>query len=332
MQLSEGIELARYRFSFRITEAMQLPEYAGSALRGVFGRALMQLSGLQLRDIKEKTPLFLHSPYAEIFEPQANPQALGILAKLQGTPPLYVVEAPTEGVRFLDKGENLAFSAVLAGQALTHLPLVILAWRRALLMGLGRGHAGRAELIRVEHEQPDGTVACIYSEDKPLVQEHVTLLLPPVVKAAADVHLHFLTPLRLQHNGKVLGTSELTPSLLLRQLVRRMSIYWQMQQTEAVDVAVIARLNALADSVTKDEKRLSFKRWARYSSRQQQLMQMDGVQGHWLLRNVPVQMQQLLWYGQYLHVGKGTAFGLGGYVISQQMWQPLIRRNLADAV
>ncbi len=70
----------------------------------------------------------------------------------------------------------------------------------------------------MEHEQPDGTVACIYSEDKPLVQEHVTLLLPPVVEAAADVHLHFLTPLRLQHNGKVLGTSELTPSLLLRQL------------------------------------------------------------------------------------------------------------------
>lgn len=332
MLAPEGLNLARYHFHFRVTEPLRLSEYAGSALRGVFGRALMQLSGLQMGDVKDKTPLFLHSPYAEVFEPQSSPDASGILARLPDMPPLYVVEAPINGQRFLEEGDDFSFSVVLIGQALAHLPLIILAWRRALLMGLGKERGGKAELMLVEHELPGGELVSIYSEEKPLVQSHGTNLELPNFAAAADVHLHLLTPLRLQQQGRVLGAKEITPALFLRQLVRRTSIYWQMQQSDAINPEVIARLNQLADSVNADEKRLSFQQWARYSARQRQLMQMDGVRGHWLLRKVPPEMQQLLWLGQYLHVGKGTVYGLGGYVISQQEWRPSSKRKLENAI
>lgn len=154
----------------------------------------------------------------------------------------------------------------------------------------------------------------------------------PEFAAPADVHLHLQTPLRLQHKGKVLGAAAVTPVILLRQLIRRISIYWQMQRDEAIPGETIGYLNQLADSVDTDEKRLSFKQWVRFSARQQQLMQMDGVVGHWLLRDVSPQMQQLLWLGQYLHVGKGTAFGLGGYVISPEAWRPLVKEILDNAI
>lgn len=332
MLAPDFIHLARYHLRFRVTEPMRLPEYAGSALRGVFGRALMQLCGLHIRDVKEKTPLFLHSPYAEVFEPQADPSAPGILASLPDVPPLYVVEAPLDGRLHLEEGDWLEFSMVLVGQALEHLPLIILAWRRALLMGVGQAHAGKAELVSVEHEQADAARHCIYSEDRPLVQQHDTCLQLPEFTAPADVHLHLQTPLRLQHKGRVLGAAAVTPAILLRQLIRRISIYWQMQRDGAIPGETIGYLNQLADSVGSNEKRLSFKQWARFSARQQQQMQMNGVVGHWLLRDVSPQMQQLLWLGQYLHVGKGTAFGLGGYVISPQPWRPLDRENLDNAI
>lgn len=322
MLMPATMNLARYHLSFRVVDAVRLPGYGGSSLRGAFGRALMGLCGLQLRDVTEKTPLFLYSPYAQVFEPQPDATSPGILASLSDWPALYIVEAPLHGRQCLQPGEILQFSIVLVGQALTHLSLIILAWRRALLAGVGNNNDGygRAELIQVELELPSGSLESIDTESCPKVQEHFPVLGPPVFPAFSDVHLHLHTPLRLQHKGRICGPREVTSSILLRQLVRRVSIFWQMELNEPIAADVINRLNELADTVTADDKRLTLKEWARFSSRQRQKVQMDGVQGHWLLRNVPQEMQQLLWLGQYLHAGKGAVFGLGGYTMSRQPW------------
>ena len=39
-----SLPIVRYQFTFTVTEAIQLPEYAGSTLRGAFGRALRKIA------------------------------------------------------------------------------------------------------------------------------------------------------------------------------------------------------------------------------------------------------------------------------------------------
>ena len=63
----------------------------------------------------------------------------------------------------------------------------------------------------------------------------------------------------------------------------------------------------------RGERQLHWQNWTRYSSRQQQTMQLGGVLGQWRLHGLSPDWRTLLWLGQWLHVGKNASFGLGGY-------------------
>src|SRR5690554_2202375 len=102
-----ALSLARYRFTFRVIEPLQLPEYAGSSLRGVFGNALMQLSGLSRNDVKQQLPLYIYSPYAEVFEPAAPQNGDNLLANMYDQPLPYIIEAPLGGEKHLEAGDLL---------------------------------------------------------------------------------------------------------------------------------------------------------------------------------------------------------------------------------
>ncbi|MDR2218961.1 MAG: CRISPR system precrRNA processing endoribonuclease RAMP protein Cas6 [Methylobacillus sp.] len=53
--------------------------------------------------------------------------------------------------------------------------------------------------------------------------------------------------------------------------------------------------------------------WARYSSRQQRKMVLGGMVGTRKLSGDLTPFLPFLHIGQWLHVGKGATFGLGGY-------------------
>jgi hypothetical protein len=320
-QITGSLPLTRYRLSFRVTEPLHLPAYAGSTLRGAFGRALMQLSGIGKMDIEEKNPLFLQSPYAQIFDPQRMEDENAPLNGLQQLPVPYVIEAPLCGARVLQPDDTLVFHMVLCGPALEHLAIIILAWRRALLRGIGTGD-GKGELILVEQEIAPLEWQTIYTEEHPVIQEHQPVISIPEYTQPQDVHLHLLTPLRLQHQGKILGPREINARQLLRQLIRRVSLNTQIYGGWEWPLEHIRHLNTLADQIQED-RRLHWQEWGRYSSRQQQAMKLGGVVGRWHLRQVPQALLRLLHLGQWLHVGKETAFGLGKYEWVKEPWHPL---------
>lgn len=74
----------------------------------------------------------------------------------------------------------------------------------------------------------------------------------------------------------------------------------------------IRALNNLADDV-EDDRRLVWQDWERYTSRQNQEMNLGGVVGRWYLKQVPAELLPFIYLGQWLHLGKETAFGLGKY-------------------
>lgn len=316
---SAALPIARYRFNFRVTQAINTQLYAGSALRGAFGHALKQLACVT--KIKEciACPLLSSCPYTQIFSPHEIPRTRNEFSTIHQIPVPYLIEPPTLGSKTYEPESEFSFNMVLMGDSLKQLPLIIMAWRRALLRGLGRTD-GKAELINVVFTTLNESLV-VYDEDSPVLAEHQTGLSLPRYAAAQDLHLLFSTPLRIQKDKKVLGALDMTARILLRNIIRRVSLVVQFHLGSVIDIDV-HRINLLADTVD-DERRLSWQDWSRYSTRQEQKINLGGVQGHWLLREVPVELLPFVYLGQWLHVGKETSFGLGRYQIISDEWKPV---------
>ena len=337
MPLPLVFPVARYRFQFIAEQPVQLPDYAGSALRGVFGHALRAAACVTGLPDCSPCALYRSCPYPAIFE---TPPPLNYpRRKLSNIPQPFVVEPPPWGESSYPAGSVLSFDSVLIGPALQQMPLLLLAWRHALQRGLGP-QQGRARLTQLWLEgdaEPllgggsgsgsggdngsgsdssigggsdrDGDAA---SAGRWALRPHPqSLALPPPEAAPASVSLHFSTPLRLQRDGQVLGAGHLTPRDLLMALLRRTAQLVELQLGSTLDVD-FAALNAHASTVT-GEHQLVWRDWSRNSSRQQQRMVLGGLVGRWTLRGDLAPFWPLLHLGQWLHVGKNTTFGLGRY-------------------
>ena len=305
--------LARYRFEWQASTPIRLPDYAGSMLRGAFGHALRQLACMTKQKECAGCPLIGTCPYPAIFAPP--PPAQHALQKFSQIPVPYIIEPPPWGGRQIEVGEAFAFHFVLLGRALRELPLITLAWRRALARGVGAGE-GRAELVRVVHcDETQETE--IHRPDAGTLAQHAQT----VAYTGADIHdpapgtvtLQFNTPLRLQQNGRALLPEKLDARTLLMALVRRTNLLAEFHADGPLvkDFSVLAA----ASRGIQDDKQLTWRDWTRYSSRQQQKMVLGGAVGQWTISGQLAPFMPYLRLGEWLHVGKEASFGLGHYTI-----------------
>lgn len=317
MSQLEAFPLARYRFEFQVTRPIHLPDYAGSMLRGAFGHALRQLACMTRQKECTDCPLTSTCPYPAVFSP--TPPASHSLQKFSQIPVPYIIEPPHWGAAVLETGDTLVFHMVLVGRALRDLPLIILAWRRALTRGVGVGD-GTAELLRV--------VLCAGSNTTPELEIHQPengSIIPH--RQAVNLHsendehmtcatLHFHTPLRLQKNGHALPPEKLDARTLLMALVRRASLLAEFHADGPLMNDFSGLLANCAD--IRDDRKLVWLDWTRYSSRQQQKMSLGGVIGTWVLNGNLTTLAPFMRLGEWLHVGKEAAFGLGKYTLEDQ--------------
>ncbi|MCA1926555.1 MAG: CRISPR system precrRNA processing endoribonuclease RAMP protein Cas6 [Thiobacillus sp.] len=297
---------ARYRFEFTVETPMRLPEYAGSALRGAFGHAFKRTVCVTREKDCKACPLYRGCAYPAVFAPPA-PESHAV-QKFSDIPAPYVIEPPSWGEKAYPPGEKLSFQLVLVGQALKHLPTIVHAWQRALQHGVGPGD-GTATLDRVTHLAPQGE-HIVFDTASGVIEPHSTDL---AIEAAAPhaVSLGIVTPLRLQANGKPLGPNEIRADRLLVGLVKRTALISELH----CGAPLALDFHALAKHATAvaDEKRLAWRDWTRYSNRQKQEMKLGGVVGEWRLDGDLAPFWPFLFLGQWLHVGKNAAFGLGHY-------------------
>ena len=71
-------------------------------------------------------------------------------------------------------------------------------------------------------------------------------------------------------------------------------------------------------NVRKTQERTQWDDWSRYSRRQEARMSLGGFKGKVTFEGELDEFMPFLLLGEYIHVGKNTAFGLGKYVISNQ--------------
>lgn len=306
--MTHTLPIRRYVFRVQVQQPLRLPAYAGSMLRGAFGHALRRLACMTRKPECTACPLLGTCPYAQIFE--TPPLQTHTLQKFSHMPNPYVIEPPLQGNRLLNAGDEFEFSMVLMGDAIAQLPLILMAWERALSRGLSKA-AVPARLVQVNQEH----------DPEPVYWPHAGAIRPHQPLPAAPgtignrIRLRFITPLRMQKQGGRVGKRELDARTLLMTLARRYQLLCDRHQPGLPPLD----FNAIGQHAEKIrlQHKLRWHDWTRYSNRQQQEMKFGGLMGQIDLQGELTPFSSLLHLGQWLHLGKNTSFGLGHYQLEQ---------------
>ncbi|HUM95548.1 MAG TPA: CRISPR system precrRNA processing endoribonuclease RAMP protein Cas6 [Candidatus Competibacter sp.] len=301
------LPLAVYRLDFTAQDSIRLPAYAGSAWRGVFGRALKRLVCVTREPACPPCLLYRSCVYPYLFETPPDPAA-GKLRKYPAAPHPYVVRPGPGGAH--DAGATVSVEVVLLGHGNRHLPYLLHAFERAGQRGVGQGD-GRLALSRVAQQTPEGDWRPIYRPGESLCPLPLAVPEPPPRPARLTLELE--TPLRLRQAEKLMGPEAFQLGALFANLLRRISLLTTFH-TDAPLETDFAGLNRAGWSVQPQAARLRWHEWTRYSSRQDALLPMGGLIGEIELAGAGLEpFWPYLWLGQWTHAGKGAVMGLGRY-------------------
>lgn len=292
--------IARYRLQFQVSEPFSLPEYAGSALRGAFGRSLRRIACMTKQADCKGCPLYRSCPYTNIFEtPAPISQSL---QKFSQAPNGYIIEPLEWGEKHYQQGDIFAFDLVLFGRLISQLALIIFAFKRGLAYNLAGGKAELSDVLFQGQSVLNNGV---------IVEHSVVLELPSLLPTHLTIELD--TPLRLQNNGVPLNESYIHKERFFIGLAKRLALL-----SEFHDKPISLDFEQIKQDIQQvhDHKQLHWQDWTRYSSRQKQKMHLGGVMGQWQFENLSPTLAKLLYLGQWIHCGKNATFGLGKYRIA----------------
>ncbi|OGG51337.1 MAG: hypothetical protein A3F84_04680 [Candidatus Handelsmanbacteria bacterium RIFCSPLOWO2_12_FULL_64_10] len=302
---------ASFEVTLRAEGHLRLPPYKGSVLRGAFGATFKRLVCVMPHRNCDICLLRQQCVYAVDFETPV--QTAG--GKKTYAPHPFVLEPPPEVRTDYVPEETLTFGLTLIGRAIEHLPYFIYTFEEMGQAGIGRGR-GACRIDEVRHMGADGARTAIYDgAAKQLVTSWSAASGADLDGEgdASSVTLDFLTPTRLKVRNDLL--IDLDFAILIRALLRRVSALAEHHCGGKADLDYQG-LVSRAKAVRTARRDLRWHDWERYSARQKTTMKLGGFVGRITFEGDIGEFLPLLRAGEQLHVGKGTAFGLGTYKIS----------------
>ncbi|HOX46080.1 MAG TPA: CRISPR system precrRNA processing endoribonuclease RAMP protein Cas6 [Myxococcota bacterium] len=222
----------------------------------------------------------------------------------------------------LGRGEEVDVPFTCVGQPALHLPMALLAIRR--MDDAAQGSDGPQywplRLDAAWQLLPDGAERRVLDRDREAPIE----LAPPAPytpgtggrRKSATLRVRLVTPLALRERGKLV---EKAPSLyqLVLAAVRRVG---QLLTAHTDLPALPARVAAvdLADEAELLEALVRKVCWLRDSRRQGQAVPHEGLVGELVYGSCPPAARDWLELGALLHLGRGTALGLGRIEVDQE--------------
>lgn len=309
MNIPAELWFREYRFTLRPKEVFSLPDYKGSALRGMFGKALRGVVCAAKRPSCSACLVRLQCVYAYLMEspiPEDHPYS----RKYKTAPHPYIIEPPLIRRQHFGPESRVQFGLTLIGKAGEYLPYCTYALSEA-----GRLRSG-FEVERVEALDIVGGFWEIYnSQDRKLLPHDNVISSSFFLKkgrACRKLTLVFETPVRIKE--KDLLSQELPFDLLAKRLYERACLLAHFHCGAGLDV-----LEAPAEAFNGVETVKSGLRWTaikRYSHSQKEEMNLDGWAGEITYAGDLGRHLPLLLLGEHLHIGKNTTFGLGKYRIT----------------
>lgn len=293
------------RATFRVAGPLELPEFAGSTVRGALGHALKDAVCVTSERRCARCAFVDECTYPYLFETPRAPSA----TRLQGVPRApapFRLRVPA-GPRTVEPGDELTVGVDLFGRATELLPSLV-----AALDGVGRRGVGAARV-------PASLVDVVVDDEAaPDVVYRGGRISPVRARSGGSpvglrlddgrAEVRFDAPARVRHAGRL--AEELPFHVLVRSLLRRASSLLEFHEGVDLDVDY-RRVIAESESVRVVVSRLvGVDRW-RFSTRQQRSMNLNGLIGSVTYEGDLAPFSPLLELGAAVGIGKGTTFGLG---------------------
>ncbi len=310
------LPLQVFKLSFRTQRAARFREFPGFVWRGALGNRLRRLACVTGQSECTGCPLIQSCAYPYLFEtPPPRHGEIGWL-KEYATAPLPFVLAPMHEWEVPEQ-HTLRLSLTVIGDATRYTPYLILALQHAGQQGLGSLRT-RLALERIEQETAPGSGIWhdVYTDQQVLTLSDAQIVTIPSAPEQAELSL--LTPTRLRIQGQYMTAERLNFAALFTTLMRRVSLLATCHagadtQPLMVDYRQLAESAAAIDYSAHD---VIWQDGWRRSSRQKSSIPMGGISGRLLLSGQALQpLWPWLWTGQWVHLGKGAAMGLGRYCI-----------------
>lgn len=306
-----NLPIARYQFELQARTPLRFPPYAGSTWRGALGSALKRAVCVTRQPTCEGCLLQRNCVYCQVFETPAG--AGPLLSKGTGAPHPFILHPLETSGQHYEVGERLRVQLTLLGQSLGYLPYFIHSIQQMGEFGVG-AKRGQYELVHVWQERCLGEsdwVLVYRSGQSPLQMLEPTV--PSLPAAPSAVRVVFKTPFRGVHAGRLMHVGIFELSAFLIGLMRRLSLLSAYHGSARLELD-FKTLSAQARALAALDTEFKWFEWTRCSSRQQSLIAMDGLVGHFSLAGADWQtFWPWLWWGQWVHAGKATSMGQGEY-------------------
>lgn len=309
------IPLSHCRLVFEAERDGQLPDWLGSAWRGMLGHALRE--AVCTTGLPECRPCRLVNlcPYPAIYEarPALEPH---ILRRYPQAPGPFVLRCSPGGT--LQRGDALTLDILMFGKHIADLPLVVRALVLAARVGIGEARIPiglvRMMTVAVNGECEPVTLDAL-DRQQPVCQP---LAESKQIRPTTSAVIEFASPMRLRIDNRYLQPDDLRFRDLFSNLLRRYSALVTLYgcQEPALDFRGLVQQ---AESLRLRHIHLAWHELARRSSRQRKIIPMGGLVGRVAVSGSALEtLWPLLWLGQWLHVGKGVNMGLGQYLLHPQ--------------
>lgn len=311
---SSRIKIYRYRFTCRAeSDFFENYNYA-SAVRGMFGIRLKELSCVQpSNDNCVDCADAEQCAYKQLFFNQYHSSTIA-QGQHNDAPRPYIIE-PIETLTRICCGDVFHFHFSLIGKANQRLPRIIEVFRSIGLRGVTRfKHCFRIMFIESLHSATESKIvfdnADLYSELIRPVQVRCPLSYPTTVQS---VDLHFETPVCIKTQNVIMTRYFDFPTFVRQLFERFQKLYWlDAVERFSIDDFFASR----GDEVAIANQNLAWVDWERESNRQKTRMKQGGLIGHISYRGDLSPFVPLICLGEHMHVGKNTAFGLGKFSVT----------------
>ena len=335
------LQFAQFRFRLSPVQPLSMPaRNKSNVLRGAFGTMLRRLCCHPQCPGARQCELRAACPYARVFEPAPAPGAPA-LSNYEAIPRPFVIRPPLAAAGDVIKvdpknryepGEELEFGLILVGRIVEFLPYFVLTFERLGEEGLGPNRA-RCRLERVEQVSfPPSAFwlpPSVPSEPPPVVvfDGASRVMRSPTAHSAmgnsalraprSALAVRFLTPTHLVFEEKVVREPE------FHHLVRRLRDRLNALATFYCDGPLELDFKGLGErarAVRCTRRDLQWEARERRSARTGRRHDIGGFVGECAFaadgEDGLAEFLPLLELGQYLHVGKHTAWGNGWYLIA----------------
>lgn len=314
LPLPASLHLARYRLRLTPDAPMVIREGLGGVLRGGLGLALKQ--GACIRPFKELCQACMAPticPYAFLFEAK-RPEDAEVLKAQADIPQPFVIslDKPTVTEWYGD----IIFDLLLMGKAIRYFPYFLAAFRLLGERGIGSERTP-CLLSEATYLDASGEATQLYdgvgrqvvvSQPRPDV---VTGWVSDLYQQVAPLTLTFLTPTRLKFDERIVRQAP-PFHVVIRTLLRRLSSLSYFHGGQRWDIDYRGWIER-AQTVETTAADVQWVDWERYSTRQQQRMNLGGIVGRVTYAGDLGPFLPLLRVGELIHVGKNVVFGHGQY-------------------